>query len=172
MGGCFGFLARGPRPPSSVAVPGLGECKVIATTLPNGSKTINIEGFYPVPLPFCCATISGRLIHVSGTLGNIPGKLDVIQGGIAAETTQTLTNIDVILQACGCTFDDLVKVQIYLMDNDGIMGPDSRFGQMNGAYKEFYGRKGLMHQLPARITVGSGKLALGAQVEIDAIAYH
>ncbi|KNC72163.1 hypothetical protein SARC_15289, partial [Sphaeroforma arctica JP610] len=54
---------------------------------------------------------------------------------------------------------DVVKFQIYIDDMAG-------FPEMNKAYCEIMG-----DDPPARITVGQAKLALGAQVEIDGIAY-
>ena len=53
----------------------------------------------------------------------------------------------------------LVKVCVYLTDM-------STFAEMNEAYLA------VVDDVPARITVGCSGLALGAAVEIDAIAYR
>jgi 2-iminobutanoate/2-iminopropanoate deaminase len=85
--------------------------------------------------------------------------MELAEGGIGPETTQALRNIEIILKACGATLADVVKVSVFLAD----MGT---FSAMNEAYLAVMGS-----DPPARITVGRAALALGAAVEIDAIAY-
>ena len=81
-------------------------------------------------------------------------------GGTGPQTTQALQNIALILKECGASLDDLVKVNVFLSDMQA-------FSEMNQAYLEVMGS-----DPPARITVGRAELALGAAVEIDAIAYQ
>lgn len=122
------------------------------------AKKINAEGLARLPA-FCHAAIAGDFIYVSGTLGTQPNALKLVEGGTGAETTQALRNIEAILKTCGAGLGDLVKVNVFLADM-------SQFGTMNEAYLGVMGR-----DVPARITVGRAELALGAAVEIDAIAY-
>ena len=121
-------------------------------------KRVNIDGLGRLPA-FCHAVVAGDFIYVSGTLGTRGDSLELVAGGIGAETTQTLRNIERILQGCGATLADLVKVNVFLSDM-------STFPQMNEAYLAVVG-----HDPPARITVGRAELALGAAVEMDAVAY-
>ncbi|MEZ4590762.1 MAG: RidA family protein [Chloroflexota bacterium] len=121
-------------------------------------KKINVSGLAKLPA-FCHATIAGDFIYVSGTLGTVPGTRDLAEGGTGPQTTQTLQNITLILQACGATLADLVKVNVFLADM-------ATFPEMNEAYLALMG-----DDPPARITVGRAALALGAAVEIDAVAY-
>ncbi len=86
--------------------------------------------------------------------------MELVPGGTGAETEQTLRNIEKILAACGAGFADVVKVNVYLHD----LGT---FAEMNAAYQRIIGT-----DVPARITVGRADLALGAQVEIDCVAYR
>ncbi|MEZ5227533.1 MAG: RidA family protein [Acidimicrobiales bacterium] len=118
-----------------------------------------VEGLARLP-QFCHCTVADGWIHVSGTLGTKPGELALVEGGMARQTTQTMTNIGHILEAVGATFDDLVKVSVFVDDM-------AHFGEMNAAYEAFF--DGVTP--PARITVGRAGLALGAAVEIEAIAY-
>ena len=104
--------------------------------------------------------ISGDLIFVSGTLGTLPDSFDLASGGTAAETKQTLLNIEKILSVAGADLGDIVKVSVYLADMD-------TFREMNRAYSEFFDGSP-----PARITVGGAELALGAAVEIECVARH
>ena len=122
------------------------------------AKRIVVPGLARLPA-FCHATVAGDFIYISGTLGTLPGSMLLAPGGVAGQTTQTLRNIETILQACGAGLDDLVKVNVFLADIDG-------FGEMNEAYLAVMG-----DDPPARITVGKAGLALGPAVEIDAIAY-
>ena len=94
---------------------------------------VNVAGVARLPA-FCHATIAGGLVYVSGTLGAKPGLLELVDGGIAAETVQTLRNLEAILAGCGCTFADIVKVNVYLTDM-------TQFGAMNEAYLSFFGAR-------------------------------
>jgi 2-iminobutanoate/2-iminopropanoate deaminase len=118
---------------------------------------VNVAGVARLPA-FCHATIAGGLVYVSGTLGAKAGLLELVGGGIAAETLQTLRNIEAILAGCGCTLADIVKVNVYLTDM-------TQFGAMNEAYLSVFGT-----DPPARITTGCTALALGAGVEMDCVA--
>lgn len=122
------------------------------------AKKVNVEALGRLPA-FCHAVVAGDLIFVSGTLGTLPGGLDLVEGGTREQTTQTLRNIETILQECGASLADLVKVDVFLSDM-------KTFPEMNAAYLEIIGS-----DPPARITVGRADLALGAAVEIDAVAY-
>jgi 2-iminobutanoate/2-iminopropanoate deaminase len=64
------------------------------------------------------------------------------------------------LRGCGATFDDVVKINVYLIDM-------ATFAEMNEAYLAVLG-----DDPPARITVGCNALALGASVEMDCVAYR
>ena len=121
-------------------------------------KRINADGLLRLPA-FSHATIAGDFIYVSGSLGTEPGGDTLVAGGTGPQTTQTLRNIETILQTCGASWADVVKVNVFLADM-------STFGEMNQAYLAVIGS-----EPPARITVGRADLAMGAAVEIDCIAY-
>jgi 2-iminobutanoate/2-iminopropanoate deaminase len=121
-------------------------------------ERVNVEGTGK-PAAFCHATVCGDAVHVSGTLGTLPGTRQLTPGGVEAQTVQALENIDVILGACGCGLADVAKFNVFLTDM-------SRVEEMNRGYLRVLGG-----DPPARITVGCSALALGATVEIDCIAY-
>jgi 2-iminobutanoate/2-iminopropanoate deaminase len=85
--------------------------------------------------------------------------MEVVEGGAGPETVQALRNNEIILNECGTSLDDVVKVNVFLADMQ-------TFAAMNEAYLSI-----MEADPPARITVGRAALALGAAVEIDAIAY-
>ena len=123
-----------------------------------GARKINAEGLGRLPA-FSHATVAGDTVYVSGTLGTREGSFELVEGGMAAETTQTLRNIERILAAAGASLEDVVKVNVFVTDM-------SQFADMNRAYLELF-----PGDPPARITVGCAALALGALVEIDCVAY-
>jgi len=120
-------------------------------------QKVNVDTIARLPA-FCHAVIAGQQVYVSGMLGAKRGALELVDGGIAAQTTQAIRNIEEILAACGAGLRDVVKVNVYLTDM-------SQFSAMNEAYLAAVG-----DDPPARITVGCNGLALGAAVEMDCIA--
>jgi reactive intermediate/imine deaminase len=120
---------------------------------------------YPSPpldgraLPFSEAVRVGNLLFLSGQLGNRPGTLELVPGGIAAETRQAMENLGAALSRRGCGFGDLVKVTVMLADM-------SEWAAMNEVYTSFFAAG----ELPARSSFGTSGLALGARLEIEAIA--
>ncbi len=123
-----------------------------------GIQRVVVEGLGRLP-QFCHAVVADGWIHVSGTLGTLPGSMDLAEGGTGPQTTQTLGNIATILDSCGASISDVVKMSIFLADM-------ATFPEMNDAYSEFVGA-----DPPARTTVGRAGLALGASVEIDCVAF-
>jgi 2-iminobutanoate/2-iminopropanoate deaminase len=81
----------------------------------------------------------------------------VLHGSIQEETRTTLSHIDKILRAAGCTPQDVVKCTCHLADIKDFDG-------FNAAYAEYF--QGVR---PTRTTVQS-VLWGGIKVEIDAIA--
>lgn len=82
---------------------------------------------------------------------------EVVEGTIAEQTRVTLSHVGKILQAAGCTFDDVVKCNCYIYDIN-------EFDQFDRAYAEVF--TGIR---PARTTI-QAVLSKGLKVEIDAIA--
>jgi 2-iminobutanoate/2-iminopropanoate deaminase len=121
-------------------------------------RKVNVPGLVRLPA-FCHATVVDDQVFVAGALGAAPDTDELVAGGIAAQTEQTLRNIETVLRACDCTLADIAKVNVYLTDME-------QFAEMNSAYIAVMG-----DDPPARITVGCAGLALGALVEMDCIAF-
>ena len=120
-------------------------------------ERINLTNVGRLPA-FSHATVSnGGLIFVSGTLGTKPGSTNLVEGGVGAETTQILDNIEVILEAAGADLTDLLKCTVFLTDL-------ATFQEMNAAWVPRFAGKP-----PARAAVGVADLVLGAGVEIECI---
>lgn len=123
-----------------------------------GLKKVNCDNL-PGLRAFSHAVVAGDFIHLSGILGTRQDKMEIIQGGVVKETEQILFHFENILNQCGATLKDIVKVNAYLTDMDN-------FHDMNSAYMDV-----IRFEPPARITLGVKELALGASVEMDCIAY-
>jgi len=108
--------------------------------------------------PYSQAIRAGSLVFLSGQIPLDPATGALVQGDIAAQTTRVMENLRAVLAAAGCTFADVVRTTIYLVDL-------AHFATVNETYGRFFEAP-----FPARATVQVAALPKGAQVEIDAIA--
>jgi reactive intermediate/imine deaminase len=121
---------------------------------------ITSEAFKAAKLPFSQAVRVGDVLYLSGALGNIPGKMELVPGGIQAETHQTMANIRAVLTVNGLTFDDVFKCTVMMADM-------AKWSEFNKIYLTYFSPD----RLPARSAFGANGLALGAQVELECLAY-
>lgn len=111
----------------------------------------------PAPIgPYTPVVRAGDWIVTSGQIGLRNGAL---VEGVAAQTTQALTNARDLLESQGASLSDVVKTLVFLQD----MGD---FTTMNGAYAAAFG-----DHRPARSAVEVAALPLGALVEVECWAY-
>jgi len=108
--------------------------------------------------PYSQAVRVGHFVFAAGQLAIDPAVGKLIEGDVATQTRQVLTNLSAVLEAAGSSLDRVVKTTVFLKD----MG---QFKAMNAVYGEF-----LHSDPPARSTVEVAALPLGALVEIEAIA--
>ncbi|HYL22534.1 MAG TPA: Rid family detoxifying hydrolase [Gemmatimonadales bacterium] len=109
-------------------------------------------------LPFSMAVRVGKMLYLSGQIGNKPGTRELADTGIAGQTRQALENIKTVLASAGSSLDRAVKCTVFLADIKD-------YAAMNAVYATFF-RK----DPPARSTVAGSGLALGARVEIECMA--
>jgi 2-iminobutanoate/2-iminopropanoate deaminase len=102
---------------------------------------------------------SGHLLFTSGQIPINPANGTLVEGGIRDQTIQVLENLKNVLEAAGCTLDDVIKTTVYLAEM-------ADFAELNIIYAEYFGDD----QAPARSTVQVAALPKGARVEIEAIA--
>ena len=109
--------------------------------------------------PYSQAIRAGQFLFVSGQVPINPATGTLVDGGIAEQTRQALTNIGEILTAGGASFKHVVRTTVYLADlND--------FPAMNEEYASFF-----MAPQPARSTIQAARLPRDARIEIDVIAF-
>jgi 2-iminobutanoate/2-iminopropanoate deaminase len=93
----------------------------------------------------------------SGQLGLTGGKL--VEGGVVAQVTQAVANIDALLRPHGASLTSVVKTTVFLADI-------ADYPVMNEAYTASFG-----DHRPARSAFAVAALPLGAAVEIEAWAW-
>lgn len=108
--------------------------------------------------PYSQAIRAGGFVFVAGEKGIDPKTNQIVPGGIAAETRQTLENIRNILEEAGSSMSRVVATTVYLTNI-------ADFAEMNGVYAEYF-----TTNPPGRTTVGVSSLPAGARVEITVTA--
>ncbi len=108
--------------------------------------------------PYSQAMRLDTLVFCSGQIGLDPLRGELVDGGIEAETRQTLANLEAVLTASKSSFSSVLRMTVYLLDL-------ADFAVVNRIYAEVLGEA-----RPARSTVGVAALPRGARIEIDAIA--
>ena len=109
-------------------------------------------------LPFSEAVRVGDMLYLSGQVGNTPGTLNVVEGGIGPETRQVMENIKAILERNGSSLDEVVKCLCMLEDI-------REWPAMNAEYIKYF-----PNHKPARSAFGGSELAIDAKVEIECMA--
>ena len=108
--------------------------------------------------PYSPAVKAGGLVFISGQLGLDPASGNLVEGGVEAETRQSLTNVKNLLEAAGASLEQVTKTTVFLRDiND--------FQKMNAIYAGFF-----TSDPPARSAVQVAALPKGGAVEIEVLA--
>jgi len=94
-------------------------------------QVVNPPGISPLVPAYSVAIRHGDMVFVSGMTGIKPGTQDIIDGGVAVQTRQTLENIRTSLQAAGATMADVGECTVFLIDM-------ADYTAMNGVYIEFF----------------------------------
>lgn len=109
--------------------------------------------------PYSQAIRADKFVFVSGQLPIDPATGEFAGDDIAAQTRQSLANIQNILASEGLTMANVVKTTVLLKNI-------SDFGAMNEVYASFF-----ESDCPARAAFEVAALPKAALVEIEAIAY-
>jgi 2-iminobutanoate/2-iminopropanoate deaminase len=107
--------------------------------------------------PFSDAVEVGNLFFLTGQIGLDHGTGNMVEGGIEAETRQTLENIKAVLQYHRLDMKNVVKATV-------ILDTISDFAAFNSIYESYLPHK------PARTTFAAETLAKNAKIEIEVIA--
>jgi len=124
-----------------------------------GRQVINPPGIAPLVPAYSVAIRDGDLVFVSGMTGIKPGTQDIVAGGVAVQTRQTLENIQTSLKAAGASMADVGECTVFLVDI-------ADYAAMNAVYIEFF-----RVDPPARATLSVTALPRpAARVEIKCMA--
>jgi len=103
-----------------------------ATLAPMSARqVINPPGIAPLVPAYSVAVRDGDLVYVSGMTGIKPGTQDIIEGGVVAQTRQTMENIKASVIAAGATMADLNECTVFVMDM-------ADYAAVNGVYIEYF----------------------------------
>jgi 2-iminobutanoate/2-iminopropanoate deaminase len=106
--------------------------------------------------PYSAAVQVGDLIILSGQIGL--DEAGSLIPGVGGQTRACLQSISNILEGLGASLADVVQTRVFLTSFD-------TYAEYNEAYREFFSTP-----FPARATLGTSELALGAGIEIEAVA--
>jgi 2-iminobutanoate/2-iminopropanoate deaminase len=114
----------------------------------------------PAPIgPYNQAIAYNGLLFVSGQIAIHPPTGELITTDIEAETHQVLKNVGAILEAAGCTFDNVLKASVFIKDMH-------QFSRINAVYAQYFNDE----KAPARETVEVANLPKFVNIEISVIA--
>lgn len=109
--------------------------------------------------PYAQANMVGDFIFTSGQIPIDPATGDLVTGGIAEQTKQSLENLKAILEEAGSGMDQVIKTTCFLSDI-------ANFNAMNEVYAGYFTEG----SYPSRSAFEVAALPKGALVEIEAIA--
>ncbi|EOE3281845.1 RidA family protein [Klebsiella pneumoniae] len=110
--------------------------------------------------PYSQGMARDGIVYTSGQLPLIPATMTFPEGGIIAQTRQSLDNLKAVLEAAGASLSTVMKTTCFLADM-------ADFAEFNKIYEEYFGTE----SAPARSCIQGGRLPKDALVEIEAVAY-
>jgi 2-iminobutanoate/2-iminopropanoate deaminase len=109
--------------------------------------------------PYSQAVVHNGMVYCSGQIGLDPETMEVVGGGVEAQTRRVMDNMEAVLTEAGSTFGKVLKCTIFLDDMDD-------FSAVNEIYKNYFSE-----HPPAREAVAVETLPKNVKVEISCIAY-
>lgn len=106
-------------------------------------------------LPFSEAVRVGEMLYLTGQIGNIPGTLNLAEGGTLGQARQAMENIKAALERHGSSLAEVVKCTVMMADI-------AEWGAFNEVYVTYF-----PNHKPARSAFGTNGLALGAALEVE-----
>ena len=126
------------------------------------SPVFHLLAAAPRPVaPFSHAVEADGWVILTGQMPTDPAAPDApLPDGIAAQTVRVMENLALVLGELGLGLDHILQCRCFLTEFQ------RDYAAFNETYRAFFPAD----RLPARTTVGVTALAVGALVEIDAIA--
>ncbi len=108
--------------------------------------------------PYAQAVKANGFLFTAGQIPLHPVTMDVVEGDVAAQAEQVLTNLAAVLAAAGLSWKHVVKTTVFLRSMDD-------FAAVNAVYARVFG-----DVRPARSTVAVAGLPRNVSVEIELVA--
>ena len=126
----------------------------------NPTKKIISTSGAPLPIgPYNQAILTGNTLYTSGQIALDTKTGELVLNSIKAETTKVMENLKAVLNAAEMTFENVVKVSIFITDMNN-------FSDINEIYALYFNEE----TAPARETVEVANLPKYVNVEISMIA--
>ena len=114
----------------------------------------------PAPIgPYNQAVLVGNMLYTSGQIALNPLNNELVLENIESETKQVMENLKAVLEAAEMTFENVIKVSIFISDMNN-------FSIINTIYGAYFNES----NAPARETVQVAGLPKNVNVEISVIA--
>jgi len=123
-----------------------------------GKKIISTGNAPKAIGPYSQAVCIDNLVFTAGQIGLDPGTMELVEGGVEAQTRRALTNLKHVLESADSGLNFVIKSTVFLADM-------ADFSAMNAVYAEFF-----PENPPARSTVQAAGLPKAALVEIECVA--
>jgi len=107
--------------------------------------------------PYSQAVRAGNTLYMSGQIPLDPKTMQIVGGGIEAETRRVFDNLRAVAGAAGATLNDIVKVTILMTD----LGEFAKVNEIMATYFD------APH--PARATYQVAALPRGARIEVEGV---
>jgi 2-iminobutanoate/2-iminopropanoate deaminase len=109
--------------------------------------------------PYNQAVMANDTLYVSGQIPLDPATGELVQGSIEEETHRVMQNLGAILQAAGCSFEDVLKCSVFVKSMED-------YARINAVYAEYFTED----TAPARELVEVANLPKYVRIEISLIA--
>ena len=96
-------------------------------------------------------------VYMSGQIPLIPESMEMLDGSVEEQIHQVFKNLQAVAQAAGGSFENVVKLNIFLTDLNN-------FPTVNQVMAQYFSEP-----YPARAAIGVKELPKAADVEMDAI---
>ena len=96
-------------------------------------------------------------VYISGQIPLVPETMEVLEGSVEEQIHLVFKNLQAIITAAGGSFDNVVKLNIFLTDL-------SHFPTVNQVMAQYF-----TEPYPARAAIGVSELPKAVPVEMDAV---
>ena len=107
--------------------------------------------------PYSQAVRAGNTVYFSGQIPLDPATGELVEGDISMQARRAFDNLRAVCEAAGGSFDDIVRVGLYLTNL-------AQFSAVNAVMAEYF-----QAPYPARSTIEVSALPKGAAFEVDAV---